>query len=181
MKHLSSLTKLTAVALLASMSVASAAAADRNKANVPLAEKVRHELVMLPWLGVFDDLRFELDGDTVTLSGQVYRPTLKSDAERVVRNIAGVERVKNNIEVLPLSPYDDRVRIAVARAVFGPNALYRYALGAQPSVRIIVKNGNVRLTGVVANEFDRNLAYIRAMGVAGAFTVTNDLAVASRT
>jgi hyperosmotically inducible protein len=144
-----------------------------------LENEVRHELVMLPYFGVFDNLEFEvLDGGKhVILSGQVRRPTLRSDAGRVVERIEGVERVTNNIEVLPLSPNDDRIRIAVARAIFGDSVLSRYSWGAVPPIHIIVKNGDVTLEGVVANETDKNIANIRANGVFGVFSVNNDLRV----
>jgi hyperosmotically inducible protein len=144
-----------------------------------LENEVRHELVMLPWFGVFDNLEFQVvdNGKSVVLSGQVTRPTLRSDAERVVKRIEGVEQVTNNIEVLPLSPMDNRTRLAVARAIFGDSVLSRYSWGAVPPIHIIVKNGHVTLQGVVANETDRNIANIRANGVFGVFSVTNDLRV----
>ncbi len=139
--------------------------------------EVRHELVMLPYYGVFDNLAFEVDGGTVTLLGQVSRPTLRTDAERVVKRIEGVERVINRIEVLPLSPYDDRIRLATYRAIYGHTALNRYALQAVPPIHIIVKNGNVTLEGVVANEADKTIAGIQARSVPGVFSVTNNLRV----
>jgi hyperosmotically inducible protein len=144
-----------------------------------LPEAVRHELVMLPYYNVFDHLAYKIDGDTVTLYGQVTRPTLKTDAERVVRSIEGVEAVKNEIEVLPLSSFDDRVRLAVYRTLYSQPSLSRYSWGAVPAIHIIVKNGNVTLTGVVANEGDRNIANIMANSVSGVFSVTNNLVVAA--
>jgi hyperosmotically inducible protein len=140
-----------------------------------LAREVRHELVMLPYYGVFDNLGFRIDGSTVTLVGQVTRPTLKSSAENVVKNIEGVEKVNNEIKVLPLSPNDDRVRLGVYRAIYGHTQLNRYALQAVPSIHIIVENGNVTLEGVVLNEGDKNVANIQANGVPGVFSVTNNL------
>lgn len=143
-----------------------------------LIREVRHELVMLPYYGVFDNLAFRVDnGGVVTLLGQVTRPTLKSDAEGVVKRIEGVERVNNQIKVLPLSPNDDRIRLAVYRAVYGQTALNRYAMQAVPPIHIIVDNGNVTLEGVVANEGDKNIANIQANGVPGVFGVTNNLRV----
>lgn len=143
-----------------------------------IAKEVRHQLVMLPYFGVFDDLGFTVSGNTVTLVGEVTRPTLKSDAGNVVKRVEGVTNVVNNIEVLPLSPDDDRIRMATYRAVYGdPSLSMRYGYRALPSIHIIVKNGNVRLEGVVANEGDRNIAGIRANGVPGAFSVQNDLRV----
>jgi len=113
----------------------------------------------------------------VTLFGQVTRPTLKSDAANVVKHVEGVTRVDNKIEVLPLSGFDNRIRASEYRAIFGSGSLYRYAMGANPSIRIIVKNGNVTLEGVVSNEGDRNLAGIRANGVPGVFAVNNHLRI----
>ena len=142
-----------------------------------LSEEVRHELVMLPYYNVFDNLAYRVDGSTVTLYGQVTRPTLKSDAGRVVSRIEGVDTVKNEIEVLPLSPNDNRVRLAVYRTIYSQPALSRYSWGPVPSIHIIVKNGDVTLKGVVANEADRNIANIMANSVHGVFSVTNDLVV----
>ena len=149
-------------------------------ANDRIVREVRHELVMLPYYNVFDNLAYRVDGNTVTLFGQVTRPTLKSDAENVVKKIEGVERVVNNIEVLPPSPDDDRIRQAVYRAIYGYPSLNRYALAAVPSIHIIVKNGRVTLVGVVANEGDKNVAGIQANSVPGVFSVTNDLQVEQR-
>jgi hyperosmotically inducible protein len=142
-----------------------------------LEREVRHELVMLPYYGVFDNLAFKVDGDKVTLMGEATRPTLKTDAGAVVKKIEGVESVDNQIEVLPLSPNDDRIRLAVYRAVYRQTSLSRYALQAIPPIHIIVKNGNVRLEGVVATDADKNLAGIRAKGVSGVFSVENNLRV----
>ena len=155
----------------------------QGKAGLSQLEKdVRHELVMLPYFGVFDNFEFQVseDGRHVTLSGQVTRPTLRTDAERVVKRIEGVERVTNNIEVLPLSPMDNQTRLAVARTIFGDSVLSRYSWGAVPPIHIIVKNGHVTLQGVVASETDKNIATIRANGVFGVFSVTNDLRVDNR-
>jgi hyperosmotically inducible periplasmic protein len=139
--------------------------------------EIRHELVMLPYYGVFDNLAYKVDGYKVTLMGQVTRPTLKSSAENVVKDIEGVEQVINNIEVLPLSPQDDRIRLAAYRAIYGHTALNRYSLQAVPPIHIIVKNGRITLEGVVANEGDKNIANIQANSVPGAFGVTNNLRV----
>lgn len=146
----------------------------------PLEREVRHEIVMLPYYGVFDNIVFRVEGSTVTLMGQVTRPTLKSSAENVVKKIEGVERVDNQIEVLPLSNNDDRIRLATYRAIYGSGGLYRYALAAVPSIHIIVERGHVTLEGVVANEADKNLAQIRANQVPQVFSVTNNLIVEGR-
>jgi hyperosmotically inducible protein len=143
-----------------------------------LAQEVRHQLVMLPYYSVFDDLAFRVDGSTVTLLGAVVRPTLKSDAEGVVKHIEGVTQVNNEIEVLPLSPMDNQIRHAAARAIYGDASIGdRYGYRALPSIHIIVKNGNLTLEGVVANEGDKNLINIRANGIPNVFKVTNDLQV----
>src|SRR5216684_4272806 len=148
-----------------------------QKAVERIQREVRHELVMLPYLDVFDNLAYKVDGYNVTLFGQVTRPVLKSDAENVVKKIEGVEKVDNQIEVLPTSPNDDRLRLELYRAIYGYPALQKYALGVQKPIRIIVKNGNVTLEGVVDSEADKNIANILAKGVSGSFSVTNNLQV----
>jgi hyperosmotically inducible protein len=146
-----------------------------------IAREVRHQLVMLPYYGIFDDLAFRVDDGTVTLLGSVTRPTLKSDAENVTKKIEGVNKVVNQIKVLPLSSMDDRIRIAEYRAIYGDPALStRYGYRALPSIHIIVENGHVTLEGIVANEGDKNLVGIRANGVSGVFSVTNNLKVESQ-
>src|SRR5271157_4739118 len=125
-----------AAALVATMTLAIAA----PPTFTPLENKVRHELVMLPYLNVFDDISFRVDGNTVTLFGEVTKPILKSDAQNAVKRIEGIARVENQIEVLPLSPFDDGIRLRTARAVYGYGPLQRYRLGAVPSIHIIVKN-----------------------------------------
>lgn len=174
--------RLTLVPVLLATMLAAPSFADHKNAKgyERFVREIRHELVMLPYYGVFDNLAYKVDGYKVTLLGQVTRPTLKSDAERVVKDIEGVEQVVNNIEVLPLSPNDDRVRIATYRAIYGHTALNRYALNAVPPIHIIVRNGNVTLEGVVANEGDKNIANIQANGVSGVFGVTNNLVVEGR-
>lgn len=146
-----------------------------DRGSERLVKQIRHELITLPYYGVFDNLAFKLEGGRVTLVGQVTRPTLKSAAEKEVKDIEGVESVDNQIEVLPLSPNDDRIRLAVYRAVYSQPALQRYALQAVPPIHILVKNGNVVLEGVVANESDKNIATLQARGVSGVFDVVNHL------
>ncbi|HLG98733.1 MAG TPA: BON domain-containing protein [Bryobacteraceae bacterium] len=146
-----------------------------------LSDAVRHELVSLPYYNIFDNLEYRVDpSGVVTLSGQVTWPVLKSDAEHSVRKIPGVTQVVNNIEVLPLSPMDNQIRRAEYQAIFGFGPLYRYAMGANPSIHIIVDNGHVTLIGVVDSQADKNMANIRANGVPGVFSVTNDLRVAEK-
>ena len=143
-----------------------------------IVKEVRHELVMLPYYGVFDNFSYKVDLDgTVTLLGQVARPTLKSDAENVVKRIEGVEKVVNNIEVLPLSSNDDRIRRGTYRAIYGNEALSEYQLRAVPPIHIIVNNGHITLEGVVARQMDKQIAGIQANSVPGAFSVTNNLVV----
>ena len=140
-----------------------------------VSKKVRKELVTLPYYGVFDNLAYNIEGGTVTLYGQVVRPSTRKDAERRVRRIAGVTEVVNRIEVLPLSSFDDSIRVATYRTLYRTGGLYRYFMGANPSIHIVVNRGHVTLEGVVANEGDRRLANIAARGVPGAFSVTNNL------
>lgn len=142
-----------------------------------LIREIRHELIMLPYYGVFDNLAFRVDGRTVTLMGQVARPTLKSDAENVVKRIEGVEKVVNNIDVLPPSPMDDRIRMEVYRSIYSYGPLFKYGGMAVPPIHIIVKNGRVTLEGVVDNESDKTIAGMRANQVPGTFQVTNNLRV----
>lgn len=146
-----------------------------------LVRQVRHELATLPYYGVFDWLEFAPQADgTVVLRGQVVRPTTKSDAEARVKEIDGVKNVVNEIQVLPVSPNDDRLRRAVYRAIYNSNSpLFRYATQAIPSIHIIVDRGRATLKGVVATKADAQLAYIRTRGVSGLFEVKNELKVES--
>jgi hyperosmotically inducible periplasmic protein len=142
-----------------------------------IERQVRHELLMLPYYSVFDDISFRVDGYKVTLMGEVVRPTLKSDAENVVRRIEGVQQVVNDIRVLPVSIFDDGIRRATYRAIFRHPAMTRYAIQPVPPIHIIVENGHVTLVGVVANQMDRNIAYLQASGVPNVFSVSNQLRV----
>ncbi len=143
-----------------------------------LAHEVRHELVMLPYYTIFDDLGFRIEGSTVTLVGAVTRPVLKSDAGNVVKRVEGVTQVNNEIKVLPPSPFDDQIRRALARTIYGdPQIGTRYGNQALPSIHIIVDNGHVTLEGAVANDFDKNLIGMRANSVPNVFSVTNNLQV----
>ncbi|MDT5272760.1 MAG: hyperosmotically inducible periplasmic protein [Acidobacteriota bacterium] len=166
-------------ALVVAASVVTAAPADQmggRAAFEQLSKKVRKELVTLPWYGVFDNLAYEIDGSTVTLSGQVVQPSTRKDAERRVRRLAGVGQVVNNIEVLPLSGFDDSIRANTYRALLGWNSpLFRYGRGVNPSIHIVVNGGHVTLEGVVSNEGDRRLAYMLTNSVPGVFSVTNNL------
>jgi len=153
------------------------AAADETKPHSRLAKEVRHELVMLPYYGVFDNLEYIVEGNKVILGGQVTLPTLKSDAENVLKQLEGVGTVENRIEVLPLSPNDDRVRIAAYRAIYGHASLNRYAMQAVPSIHIVVKNGNITLVGAVGSQMDKQIAEIQAKSVPGAFSVNSMLRI----
>jgi hyperosmotically inducible periplasmic protein len=159
-----------------SLSAQNAMAADRGTER--LNKQVRHELNMLPYVNVFDYLAFTTDADgNVTLIGQVTNPTVKSDAGRVVKRVEGVEHVDNQIQVLPLSPMDARLRFVLYRTIYGYPTLQRYSLGVNKSIRIIVANGHVTLMGVVDNQMDKNVAGIRANTVPGVFSVDNQLQV----
>jgi|HubBroStandDraft_6_1064221.scaffolds.fasta_scaffold303639_2 hyperosmotically inducible protein len=148
-----------------------------DRAQARILKEVGHELRMLPYFTVFDNLTYQVNGNQVVLTGQVTKPTLKEEAGRVVKAIEGVESVTNNIEVLPASPMDDQTRVAVFRAVYGKPGMDRYSHQAMPSIHIIVKNGHVTLEGYVDNEGDKNRAGIYANGVPGVFSVTNNLKI----
>lgn len=163
--------------MLAQASLAQQSAQAPARATERIQKEVRHELLMLPFLDVFDYLAYRVDGYNVTLVGQVSRPTLKTDAERVVKGIEGVERVDNQIEVLPPSPMDDRLRRQLFHSIYDYPPLEKYATGVIKPIRIIVKNGHVALEGVVDNETDKNIAGVRVNGVPGIFSVTNNLQV----
>jgi hyperosmotically inducible protein len=173
----------TALLLLATAVITAASIAERRtgqketKSSQNLVREVRHQLVLLPYYSVFDNLAYKVDGDHVTLEGQVARPTLKSEAENVVRSIEGVSGVTNNIEVLPTSPMDDQLRRALYRAIYGDPTLNKYSWSSVASIHIIVKNGHVTLEGVVDNETDKNVAGLRANGVPNVFSVDNHLVV----
>jgi hyperosmotically inducible periplasmic protein len=143
-----------------------------------MVQEIRHQLVLLPYYSIFDDLAFRVDGGSVSLFGAVTRPTLKSDAENVVKRLEGVTQVTNNIEVLPLSPMDDQIRLSMVRAIYGEGSIgSRYGNQALPSIHILVKNGDVTLVGMVANQGDKNLINVRANGVPNVFHVANNLTV----
>jgi hyperosmotically inducible periplasmic protein len=147
------------------------------KAQARIVKEVRHRILMLPDFGTFDNIAFKLNGYDVTLVGQVTRPSLKNDAERAIRRIEGVERVNNQIEVLPASFNDDRLRRDLFDAIYRYAPLQHYGVGSNRPIRIIVNGGHVTLEGVVDREADKNLAGIRANGVAGVFSVQNNLVV----
>ena len=168
--------------LVALLSISGVAAAYAQKEPKPtdLVKEVRHQLVLLPYYSVFDNLAFKVEGSKITLIGQVVRPSLKSDAEAAVKSVEGVSSVQNDIEVLPNSPMDDQTRRATYRAIYGEASLSRYGFQAMPSIHIIVKNGHVTLEGVVDSEADKNLAGLRANGVPNVFSVTNNLVVPTK-
>jgi hyperosmotically inducible protein len=142
-----------------------------------LEDQVRHEILMVPYIGVFDNLSYKVDNGVVTLTGQVTQPVRKSDVENAVKRIHGVTAVNDQIEVLPLSPMDDQIRVRTLRTLLRSAPLDKYFQGVQPGIRIIVKNGNVALDGVVLNNGDRQIAYMAANGVPGVFSVINNLQI----
>ena len=143
-----------------------------------IVKEAHHELVMLPFYGMFDNLLYKVSADgTLTLLGEVSRPTLKSDAERAVKDIEGVERVDNQIRVLPVSPNDDRIRRATYRKIYGHSVLSQYQLRAVPPIHIVVDNGHVKLEGVVARQMEKQVAGMQANSVSGVFSVENNLRV----
>ena len=178
--------KFFAGMIIALMTVATAVmpiAAGPNKTaedNARTVSKIRKELVTLPFYGVFDNLAFNYEEGVVTLYGQVSRPSLKKDAARVVERVAGVDQVINKVEVLPLSGFDNRIRLAVYRAIYRQPGIDRLSIQAVPPIHIIVKNGNVTLEGVAPNKGDSTRAFIAANGVSGVFSVKNNLRIESR-
>ena len=158
-------------------------AATRESAAVPgsdadLANRVRHEIVMYPYYSIWDDISFRVNNGQVELMGAVNQPYKKADVQRLVQRVAGVTAVTNDLKVLPLSNFDDRLRLQVARAIYRDPVLSRYALQAVGPIHIIVDNGRVTLTGVVSTEMERNVAGMRASGAGLSFgAVTNNLQV----
>jgi hyperosmotically inducible protein len=169
----------TSVVLILLSSIAALAqnAQPSQRAVERIQKEVRHQILLLPYLSVFDNIAYQVNGYDVTLLGQVTRPVVKSDAEHAVKSIEGVEKVTNQIEVLPPSSFDDRLRIQLFRAIYGFPSLQRYALPVVKPIRIIVKNGHVTLEGVVDSEADKNTAGIRANTVPNIFEVRNNLRV----
>ena len=182
MNRVKSKLMMIAISVVAAASVAFGAQARpyRDSAgDAQTSNRIRKELVTLPYYGVFDNLAYEFRGNTVVLSGQVVRPITRKDAERRVARIEGVDRVINNIEVLPPSGFDDTIRARAYRAVFSSGSNYRYAMGANPSIHIVVNRGHITLEGVVSSRMDSQLAYMAANRIPGVFSVTNNLRVAS--
>jgi hyperosmotically inducible periplasmic protein len=173
---------LMTLGLAASFAFSQAQMSRGTGINRKLQEEVRHQLVMLPYYNVFDNLVFRIEGgNTVVLMGQVVRPSLKSDAESSVRRLEGVSKVVDEIEVLPLSPMDDQLRIALYRAIYSKEPLQiKYGVRSVSPIHIIVKNGNVTLEGVVDSETDKNLAGLAANGVPNVFSVTNNLRIEAK-
>jgi hyperosmotically inducible protein len=168
------------IVALAAASLTTLQAAENNTPTPTeqrIQKEVRHELLMLPYYNVFDNLEFAVNGRTVTLMGQVTWPTLKSDAGNVVKKIEGVDKVVNNIQVLPPSPMDDHIRVAELLHIYSTPGFEKYAIQPVPSIHIIVDNGRVTLEGVVDSKSDKDIAGIRANGVPGTFEVTNNLRV----
>jgi len=150
----------------------------KNAASLTLQDRVRHELVMLPYLGVFDNVAFAIsDTNTVVLNGYVVRAMLKTEVETAVRNVPGVTNVVDNIEVLPLSRFDAALREKAYRAVYSSTGFEKYAIQVNPPIRIIVKNGNITLEGMVDSSLDKDLANLAARSVTGAFSVKDNLVI----
>ena len=171
---------LSAIPVLMVMSLAATGQGSQTfspKAQARITKEVRHQILMLPQFGVFDNIAFKVDGYDVILLGQVTQPSLRSDAERVVKKIEGVERVENQIEVLPTSLNDDQLRRDVFRAIYRFGPLQHYGVGSNRPIHIIVNRGHVTLEGVVDRVADKNMAGIRANEVAGVFSVENNLVV----
>lgn len=166
-----------ALIIAAGVTASASSSTDDQRQQDRITREVRHELVMIPQLSIFDNLAYKVDGGTVTLLGEVRNPVIKDEAGKAVKGIEGVDQVVNNIDILPPSPMDDRIRREVARALFNDDRLFRYSMGALPPIHIIVKNGHVTLEGVVSTQGDKDEAGLRANGVPGVFSVQNNLRV----
>lgn len=179
MKKFLQFTLVTGLVLVLANGFAVAASMDQNSAasQERIVREVHHQLAMIPWVTVFDDLSYQVEGNTVTLMGEVRNPVIKDEALSAVKHIEGVEKVNNQIEVLPVSFNDNRIRLQVARAIFHEPRLFEYAVQPVAPIHIIVKNGHVDLEGVVRNQGDKDVAGIRANEVPGVFSVQNDLKV----
>jgi hyperosmotically inducible periplasmic protein len=150
-----------------------------ERTEIYLTREVHHQLVMLPYYSIFDWLQYRVSGYNIELMGYVVRPSLKSEAGNVVKRIEGVQKVINNIKVLPPSTIDNRIRLAEYLAIYGYPGFEKYAIQAVGPIHIIVNNGNVILEGVVDSQGDKTIADIRAKGVPGTFSVTDNLRVQS--
>ena len=177
---------LGVMALALSLGATGALASEQQSLSQPISEQgiariqkqVRHQLNMLPYVNAFDYMTFTVDENgTVTLNGEVTNPVLKSDAANVTKKVEGVERVEDNIQVLPVSFIDNGMRVRLYRTIYGYGPLQKYALGVTKPIRIIVQNGHVTLMGVVDSEMDKNIAGIRASSVPGSFSVEDQLRV----
>jgi BON domain-containing protein len=177
MKRNGWITSVALAAALLSAPVISMADVNRDPSADKLAKNVRHELNMLPFFSVFDYVSFHMDGTKVVLTGEVSRPSLKLDAQRAVKAVEGVTAVENRIEALPTSTFDDQIRRAELRAIYGNSVLSRYGMSPYGPIRIIVQNGNVTLKGSVSSQMDKNIAGLQAGTVFGVFSVTNELNV----
>src|SRR5437764_10612553 len=173
MRRIKKIMAVVVVLVIAAMATIAAPAASNNQglSEQQVAQKVRHELVTLPYYGMFDNLAYKIEGSTVTLYGQVVDAVTRKDAENRVKRIEGVERVINTIQVLPVSGFDNTIRVRTYRAIARQGGLYRYFMGANPSIHIIVNRGRVTLEGVVSNRMDSQLAYMAARQVPGVFDV----------
>jgi len=169
-----------AVAAALALGAAPMFAGTGNPPAQDLPSQVLHQLVMIPYYSVFDDLNFSVDNGVVTLTGDVVNPVVRTDAAGSIKHLAGVTQVVNKINILPPSSMDNHIRAAEYRAIFGYSDMYRYAMGAIPSIHIIVDFGHVTLVGVVNTDADKNVANIRANSVPGVFSVTNNLRVAEK-
>lgn len=148
--------------------------------NVVLEKEVQSKILRLPYYEVFDFISFRIDGDTVILDGKVRNATNRREAEAAVKRISGVEKVQNNIEILNVGGFDDRIRRDLYGSLARTGSLSRYLWTVNPSMRLVVDRGHVTLEGYVANEGDLNLANIAARSVPGVFSVTNNLKVDSK-
>jgi len=164
-----SIKRLGALAVAGVLLLAPAAVYGKTAAPATVDEHIQHQLRNLTYYTVFDNISYRVDNGTVILFGQVTKPVLKVDAERLVKDVEGLTAVRNEIEVLPFSQFDDQIRVSTYRAIYGYGPLQHYSVGSQNPIHIIVNNGKVTLTGLVVSDSDRKMAYMRANSVPGVF------------
>lgn len=161
-------------AMLAAVSITQVSAQVTSERSIET--QIFKKILSLPDYGVFDHISFTFNDGTVVLAGKVNSLGTRDRAASVVKRIAGVKNVVNNIEQLPASPYDSRIRRQALRT-FTSRGPAGYFYEVNPDVRIIVENGRMTLEGFVSSKGDRNLLNILANGIPGVFQVTNNLVV----
>ena len=142
--------------------------------NLQMFRAVQKQVLQYPHFTIFDNVNVQVDGGAVKLTGKVTFDYKRDDLERRVRQVAGVQRIDNQLQVLPVSQFDDELRVGLAQAIYSNPAFRAFASMVNPPIHIIVENGHVTLDGVVLNEVDRAIARSIAAGFPS-FSFTNGL------